>query len=103
VNNQVSELLFNESAELTKLYCYLLSHMDCSTCVVGVDRRVSYQSMKELLDVPAIKGRAAVPSSKAKVRAVIYRLCVIGLVSTEGEYVYKLNLESSGLSEVDSE
>ena len=100
MNKQVADLLFDEPAELTKLYGYLVTHMDYSTCVVGVKRRLSYQAMKELLEVSATKGRKRVPSSKEKARAFIKRMCVIGLIVDQGHCVYKLSYESPNNSDL---
>ena len=94
MNNKVSSLLFDEPAEMTKIYNYLIANMDYSTCITGIKRRVSYQAFKELLDVPATKGRVSVPSSRAKARAYLKRMDAIGLINDQGDCVYKLAYET---------
>lgn len=99
MTTDIDDLLFDEPAELTKLYRYLVKHIDYKTRVTGIKRRVSYQSMKELLEVPATKGRSSVPSSRDKARAYIKRMVAIGLIVDQGNCVFLLPHESADKSD----
>ena len=92
--DQVECLLRDEPAELTKIYVFLQKHMDAKSLITGIKRRVSHQAVKELLEVPATKGRCSVPVDRRKARAYLKRMVTIGLVEDHGHCVFKLIHES---------
>ena len=97
LNSTVDDLLFDEPAELSKVYRYLCNHMDSSTCITGIKRRVSFQAIKELLEVPQTKGRAVVPSSRRKARSVLARMHSIGLIIDKGDCVFYMQHETDSM------
>lgn len=90
LNTEVRELLFDECGDITKIYLYLLDHMDSKTCVTGIKRRVSHQAIKELIEVPATKGRVSVPCDRRRARTLLNRMVAIGLIVDHGNCVFYL-------------
>lgn len=65
------------------LYMFgIRTHMDFSTGMTGIRRRVSYQSFKELLEVNRAKGsnKGSYSPTKDELRASIARLVRVGLI-----------------------
>jgi hypothetical protein len=88
------DMLFDEPAELFKLYCALRKRMDFETGVVGRRPRISETFIGDCLSVPPIKGRhAAGRPSRQKCRSAMSRLIAIGLlrpIGEKGTFVFEL-------------
>lgn len=93
ISNAAMDVLRDEPAKAIALYAYLCRHVDYKTGVVGAVRRISYQSMREWLSVPATAGRAAESCTKASVQSLLRRLEGVGLISDMGNCVFLLKYE----------
>ena len=93
VSHEAQEVLRHEPTKLTALYVYWCRHRDYSTSVVGMVRRISYQSMIEWMETPATSGRSAEKYTKPMIQSCIRRLVAVGLAVDHGNCVYYLPYE----------
>ena len=97
------DFLFTNTQELTALMelpliqrvVYLMGirpYMDKKTCIVGIKRKISYQSLREVLYVAPIPGvKAEYPSHQQVRRAVksLERAGLVAMQSTEKHQILK--------------
>lgn len=93
VSNEAQDILRDEPPKLTALYVYWCRHRDYSTAVVGVPRRISYQSMIEWMDTPVTTGRSGEKYTKPMIQSCIRRLVALGLAVDHGNCVFYLPKE----------
>ncbi len=98
VSNDALDVLRDEPDRMTKVYVYLCTNVDRKTGLTGAVKRISYQSMIELLHVPATEGRAEVRVKKSVVQNVLKRLEKLKLIQPMGNLVFLLRYESSDYS-----
>jgi len=101
LNKEERRELFNERAELYKVYAELKQVMDYKTGIAGLSYRISDSFFTELLYVDALRGRAKVEYTRSQARKIIDRLETIGLIKRRkdiGPNVFKLLLATSNKS-----
>ena len=84
-------VLFNERADLLKLYTGIKRVMDFKTGVAGISYRMSDSFFTDLMYVEAVHGRKEERFTRQKIRSAVNRLETIGLLTRIGRNVFKLN------------
>jgi len=101
LNKEERRELFNERAELYKVYAELKQIVDFKTGIAGLSYRISDSFFTELLYVDALRGRGKLEYTRSQVRKILDRLETIGLIRRRkdiGPNVFKLLLATSNKS-----
>lgn len=85
--------LYDEPAEVLKIYCALRRVMDFSTGLAGQATRINEAFFFEVLLVARIRGRTGVkPPTRKQWRNILDRLATIKLIEPLGSFVFRLPL-----------
>ena len=98
INDEEWLVLFNERADLLKIYAGIKRVMDFKTSIAGITYRMSDSFFTDLMYVEAVQGRKAERFTREKIRSAINRLETIGLLTRVGRNVFKLNFAKSNKS-----
>lgn len=100
LNSQEWDALFDLQAEAVKVYVMgIRPYMDYATGIVGIKRKFSYQSLSELLSIPAGRGSQKVTVTRDKIKWVMSRLESAGLITRIDQSWFKIKLNLASVDE----
>jgi len=97
LNSQEWDALFDLQSDAVKVYVMgIRPYMNYATGIVGIKRKFSYQSLSELLSIPAERGTQGNRVTKDKIKWVMKKLEKAGLITRieNSWFKIKLNLAS---------